>query len=135
MTKGPVSRCSECGAVVNVYWPFCLVCHAVLVYRQSELNNQTDALHTLSAQNKVIVEPAVKPDGAPLRPAYWERQGRIVGPGQPEFFFRDNFGQVGLIISYEGDLVSVADSVLRSEKAFIEQRPLTEVELIREGHR
>lgn len=134
MRKGPVSRCSQCGAVVNVHWPSCLVCQAFLPYWNSELSNQTGCPSPSTAE-EVIVEPAVRPDGGLLMPVYWEHQGQIIGPGQPEFFFRDSFGQVGLILRYEGDLISVADFMLRSYKAFTEQRPLKEVELIREGHR
>lgn len=81
-----------------------------------------------------MLEPAVTPDGTPLSPVYWERQGRIIGPGQPEFFFQDSTGQLGLNLRYEGDIVSVAPSILRSYKAFIEQRPIKEVKLIREEH-
>lgn len=84
---------------------------------------------------EVIIKPAVRPSGTPLPPVYWERQGRIVGPGQPEFFFRDSASQIGLILRYEGELVSVSDSMLRSRKAFLEQREVKAVELIREGYR
>jgi len=79
----------------------------------------------------IIVEPAVKPDGTALKPVYWERQGRIIGPGQPEFFFRDSAGQVGLIIRYEGELVSVADTMLRTRTAYENQRVIREIEPIR----
>lgn len=134
MTKGPVSRCAQCGSVVNVHWSSCLVCRAVLDYRNSELSYKAGC-RSPSTREEVIVEPAVRPDGTPVRPVYWESQGRIIGPGRPEFFFQDSTGQVGLILHYEGDLVSVAAFMLRSYKAFIEQRPLKEVELVREGHR
>jgi len=79
----------------------------------------------------IVIEPAMRPDGTPLRPVYWERHGRIIGPGQPEFFFRDSAGQVGLIIRYQDDLVSVADFMLRSRKAFEEQPIAHEVEPVR----
>lgn len=79
----------------------------------------------------ILIELAVKPDGTPLRPVYWERQGRIIGPGQPEFFFRDSASQVGLIIRYQGDLVSIADSMLRSRRNFEQQAETREVEPIR----
>ena len=82
-----------------------------------------------------VVEPAMKPDGTPLSPVYWESQGRIVGPGQPGYIFRDRTGQEGMGIRYEGGLVEVADAMLRSHKAFLEHRPLKEVEPVREDHR
>lgn len=127
-----VSQCSQCGAVVNVHWPTCPVCRAAFACRDSERSTPSGASHASSPLDKVIVESALRPDGTSLRPVYWERQGRIIGPGQPEFFFRDSFGQVGLIVRYEGELVSIADSMLRSHKAFNQQRPLKEVELVRE---
>lgn len=82
---------------------------------------------------RVVIEPAMRPDGSPLSPVYWESQGRIVGPGHPEYFFRDSAGQEGLVVRHEGALVHIAASILRPSKAFVAQRPLTEVELIREG--
>ncbi len=30
MTMAAVSQCAECGAVVNMHWPSCLVCRAIL---------------------------------------------------------------------------------------------------------
>lgn len=134
MTMTAVSQCSQCGAVVNVHWLACLVCRAAFAYQNSEPSTQVGAPHGPSPLDKIIVEPAVRPDGTSLRPVYWERLGRIIGPGQPEFFFRDSVGQVGLIVHHEGDLVSVADSMLRSHKAFTQQRPLREVELVRDWH-
>lgn len=83
---------------------------------------------------RVVIEPAMRPDGNPLSPVYWESQGRIVGPGQPEYFFRDSAGQEGLVVRHEGALAHIAASILRPFEAFVAQRPLTEVKLVREGH-
>ena len=124
MIMTAVSQCSECGAVVNVHWTACLVCRAAFACRNSEPSTHVGAPHNPFPLDKVIVEPAVRSNGTSLRPVYWERQEQIIGPGQPEFFFRDSFGQVGLIIRYDGDLISVADSMLRSYTAFTKQRAL-----------
>lgn len=83
---------------------------------------------------RVVIEPAMKSDGSPLDPVYWESRGRIVGPGHPEYFFRDSAGQEGLVVRHQGALAHIAASILRPFKAFVAQRPLTEVELVREGH-
>lgn len=80
----------------------------------------------------VTVEPAITPDGFLLRPVYWERwDGSIVGPARPEFFFQDSSGQVGLILSFQGETVAVAEFMLRSKRAFDTQVRLREVEPIR----
>jgi hypothetical protein len=71
-----------------------------------------------------LVEPAVRPDGSPISPVYFERQGRIVGPAQPEFFFRDSSGQIGLIVRYENAPVSIDHRMLRSRRQFETQHPL-----------
>jgi hypothetical protein len=55
---------------------------------------------------------------------YFERQGRIVGPAQPEFFFRDSGGQIGLIVRYENAPVSIDHKMLRSRRHFETQHPL-----------
>jgi hypothetical protein len=72
----------------------------------------------------VLTEPAVRPDGTPISPVFFERQGRIVGPAQPEFFFRDSAGQIGLIVRYEHAPVSIDHKMLRSRRQFETQHPL-----------
>ncbi len=63
------------------------------------------------------VQPAINADGFPLNPVYWEREdGAIDGPGQPEFI-----SEVGLIVAYGSNVVTVSDETLRSKKAFESQ--------------
>jgi len=128
MKSTTTSQCTACTAVVNIHWRACLVCQAVLEPHKPEPASQTQPLPSLT---EVVREPAMKPDGSPLRPVFWEHQGRIIGPGQPEFFYQDNTGQIGLIIRYKEDIVWVADSKLRSREAFLAQQDAKETGLNR----
>ncbi|MDC8450044.1 MAG: hypothetical protein LV473_17045 [Nitrospira sp.] len=81
---------------------------------------------------KVIVEPAVKPDGAPLSRIYWQTSdGRILGPATPEFFLQDG-DAFWISATFKGQIWFILDSRLRSKKLFETQRPLLGAELIRE---
>jgi hypothetical protein len=52
------------------------------------------------AVESVTVEPAIKPDGTPLTPVYWERgDGSISGPASVDFFYRMGSTD-GLIVTY-----------------------------------
>lgn len=62
--------------------------------------------------DEVVIEPAVKPDGFPLRPIYWEgADGSILGPASVLFFDRD-----GLIVEYGGDWQWINADQLRSKQ-------------------
>src|SRR5262249_32291469 len=52
----------------------------------------------------MVIEPAVRPDGSPVRPIFWEdAAGRIVGPAVLDFVAHDahSFWVVG---TYEGTI-------------------------------
>lgn len=75
---------------------------------------------------------AVRHDGAPLSPIFWEAgDGRIVGPAVPEFFIRDS-AAFWISATFQGQIWFVREDRLRSKKAVQQQQPLREVELIRE---
>lgn len=83
----------------------------------------------------IVMEPAIKPDGNPLSAIYWERgDGSIVGPAQPEFFarIRDIFW---IVTTFEGSARWINADLLRSRKAFEQQSPVREAQIIREDHR
>lgn len=83
------------------------------------------------AKERIIMEPAKKPNGSPLSPIYWETgDGRILGPAAPEFFLRDG-EEYWISVTFEGHIRFIRDDRLRSRKAFLEQREVKEVELIR----
>src|SRR5262249_9692424 len=42
----------------------------------------------VESDEAITLEPAVKPDGSPLSPIYWERATGIVGPAVPEFMVK-----------------------------------------------
>ncbi|QPD04920.1 MAG: hypothetical protein Nkreftii_002694 [Candidatus Nitrospira kreftii] len=71
-----------------------------------------DKVRIVTTQS-VVVEPAIRPDGSPLTPVYWERgDGSISGPASVEFFYR--LGDTdGLIVEHRGELVWInASSVV-----------------------
>jgi len=78
------------------------------------------------------------PEGIQIEPAapnakgvYWEMgDGRILGPAVPEFFLRDG-EEYWISVTFEGHIRFIRDDRLRSRKAFLEQREVKEVELIR----
>jgi len=133
MNSTTVNRCAACAAVVNVHWLTCLVCQAALKHHDSAPTSKLQPLPSLPSLTEVVREPAMKPDGSPLRPVFWEHHRQIIGPGQPEFFFQDSTGQIGLIIRYKEEIVWVAESMLRSRKAFLEQDAVKEMDIIRES--
>lgn len=76
----------------------------------------------------VVVEPAIKPDGTPLTPVYWERSdGSISGPAPVDFFYQMGSTD-GLIVTYRGELIWINANRLRSRKAFLEQPEVREVD-------
>ena len=88
----------------------------------------------------LTIEPAVRWDGSPLSPIFWEcATGAIVGPTQLEYFVRTGLENIDhnywVIASYQGAAVWIRSDRLRSRKAFREQRTIKEVEIIGEVHR
>jgi hypothetical protein len=80
------------------------------------------------AVESVTVEPAIKPDGTPLTPVYWERgDGSISGPASVDFFYRMGSTD-GLIVTYRGEMIWINANQLRSLKAFLEQSEVREVD-------
>lgn len=82
---------------------------------------------------EVLVEPATKPDGSPLRPVYWERaDGSIQGPATPEFFAKVGAGQEDrnfwIIAAHHGEPVWIRSDKLRSKRQFETQTPVREIE-------
>ncbi len=79
--------------------------------------------------DRVTIEPAVKPDGSPLTPVYWQRpDGSIAGPAHVEFFCQ-LFGSDGLIVALKGALFWINANLLRSRSTFeTQQRSLVEVD-------
>lgn len=80
-----------------------------------------------------VIQAAVRWDGSPLSPVYWERgDTSIVGPATPLLF-----EQVGsdcvVVVEYQGEWFSVNANALRSKRQFETQKPVREVELIREA--
>lgn len=77
---------------------------------------------TPSPQPRVI-EPALKWDGTPLSPIYWETGGgRILGPAVPEFLGRDG-DSFWIAVTFEGQIRWVNADRLRSKRAFDAQFP------------
>lgn len=80
---------------------------------------------------EVVIEPAIRPDGRPMTPVFWERlDGRITGPAAVGFFCRLG-ATVGLIVDFEGQLLWVNADLLRSQRQFEQQRPLQVVEPVK----
>lgn len=78
------------------------------------------------------IEAAITPDGNPLSEIYWEtRDGWIAGPATPEFLAKSG-NQFWIVTSLQGQARWVNADWLRSKKQFEQQKPLREVELIRE---
>jgi hypothetical protein len=91
-----------------------------------------------STKVKVIgrhaIEPAATPDGSPLPAVYWERPttGVISGPANPEFFTTDEQGVLWLALLYQEQTVWIRSEALRTRTQFEQQRPLQEMEPVRE---
>ena len=76
---------------------------------------------------KFVCQPA-----APnARAIYWETgDGRILGPAVPEFLGRDG-STFWVSVTFEGQIRWINADRLRSHKAFLNQREVREVEVIR----
>ncbi len=96
-----------------------------------------DHPQTPTSPGPVIMEPARRPDGSPLRPVYWEQWGGLIaGPAQAEFLAQTGLGlketDFWVVADFKGNIVWIRPDRLRSRRQFDEQRPLREVEWIRE---
>lgn len=82
----------------------------------------------------VIVEPALKADGSPLTPVYWESAtGQILGPAVPEFFGAVGVGEATtfwIVTTYQGETRWIRSDLLRTKQAYDEQQPMTVIELV-----
>lgn len=84
------------------------------------------------AKEKIVMEPALKPDCSPLSPIYWETgDGRILGPATPEFLARDG-STFWISTNLQGQIWWITADRLRSRRAFEGQVKLNLVELVRE---
>ncbi len=89
-------------------------------------------VRVVPSDEPVVIEPAVRPDGSPLAPIYWEDNiGQILGPAVPEFVARAG-GDFWIVTTFEGNARWIRSDRLRSKQAFDAQTPLQIVELIRE---
>lgn len=79
-----------------------------------------------------VIEPAERLDGQPMTPIYWETgTGQILGPAVPEYLARDG-ETFWIVTTFEGQIRWINADRLRSKKQFETQKPLREVELVRE---
>ena len=83
--------------------------------------------------DEVVIELAVRPDGSPLSPVYWQRAtGEIVGPGQPEFFAKIGRGATDrdfwIIATYNGEPTWIRADVLRSKQQWMNRKPVASVD-------
>jgi hypothetical protein len=85
----------------------------------------------------VTVEPACRPDGSSVSPVYFERKdGFICGPAKVLDFMRASAGgpmRDWLVVEYQGLWEWVLSDRLRTRKQFETQKPLREIELVREA--
>lgn len=85
---------------------------------------------------EIVIEPACRPDGSPLSSVYFERNdGSIHGPAKVLEFMRASAGgpeRDWLVVEHHGIWEWVLSGRLRTRKQFETQKPLREVELIRE---
>jgi hypothetical protein len=87
-----------------------------------------DPAQSAAPQSHTVIEPASQN----ARPIYWESgDGRILGPAIPEFLARDG-RTFWIVTTLEGQIRWINADQLRSKKAFEQQKPLRDVELIRE---
>ena len=95
------------------------------------LAKKPDAVRLVDPSGTVI-EPAQRPDGQPMTPIYWESGiGQILGPAVPEYLARDG-ETFWIVTTFEGQIRWINADRLRSKKQFETQKPVREVELIRE---
>lgn len=82
---------------------------------------------------KTVIEPAIRSDGRPLSPIFWETgTGQILGPAVPEYLGRDG-NTFWIVTTFEGQIRWINADRLRSKRQFETQKPLREVDLIREA--
>lgn len=80
-----------------------------------------------SAPAAIPMEPAT----LNARAIYWESgTGRILGPAVPQFLLKDG-ATFWIVTTSQGDIWWINADRLRSRKAFLTQREVREVELIR----
>lgn len=98
--------------------------------RESTEGDKRDKSDEMSGRSGVVIEPAVRPDGRPLSPVYWEStDGRMHGPC-PVTEVAQADGRFWLIVEEQGLTVWVHESRLRSRAqaerhvAPIEQIPI-----------
>lgn len=73
----------------------------------------------------------IQPAAPNSRAIYWETgDGSILGPAVPEFLARDG-GAFWISTTFDGQIRWINADRLRSQKAFLNQREVREVELIR----
>jgi hypothetical protein len=78
----------------------------------------------------VTIEPAMKPNGGPLSPIYWQTgTGEILGPAIPEFHAKSGH-QFWIVTTFKENIRSINADRLRSKKAFETQRAVHEIQLI-----
>ncbi len=80
---------------------------------------------------EVVMEAALKPDGSPLSPVFWERAGAIVGPGIPEFLAKAG-EEFWIVVQFRGQACWVNANQLRSRQQFEDQQPLKSIELMKD---
>ena len=134
MSTTAVGHCSHCDAVVNRHWLTCLVCHAPLIatpLRDEAFSGVIAPMPPPQVAENIVIGPA-----APnARAVYWETgDTRILGPAVPEYLAMvgtDPTASFWVIVTYQGMPRWINANRLRSRKAFEEQAPVQEVELIR----
>lgn len=96
-----------------------------------------DRVRQVDPEEPVVIEPACRPDGSPVSPVYFERgDGVIYGPARVTDFAKTRSGekeQFWVIVEFEGQAAWIISDRLRSKKQFETQKPVREVELIREA--
>ena len=114
MSTTAVGQCSQCGAVVNLHWPACLVCHA-----PSETHSSAP---TEIRSDDIVLEPA----SPTARPVYWEsREGTWHGPVKPEYLGKTGTGDkevFWVVVCYNKTVQWIRSDLLRSRQAFEAQR-------------
>jgi len=87
---------------------------------------KSQAVSTVSTADSTIEQAATH-----AKPVYWETgNGQILGPATPECLARSG-DQFWVVTTFEGHIRWINAEQLRSKKAFLEQREIKEVELIR----
>lgn len=94
---------------------------------QKLLDQAGDKVRIVKAPRRdVIVELAVRPDGTPLSPIYWEdAKGCILGPAVPKLMIQTN-GEFWLAVVYDGQNRWIRSDRLRNRRAFDTQTTVVE---------